>query len=282
MKTKIRIFAVLGLACMLGLTACSNDDEPMTKGFNDEVIPALPKMKNVEKKQLDNLFSSAVPVSLDVKSGSSYICDLGNPELKNKWSSVMEVGLLGFFSQFPKDIFIQNGVISMNMFQQSGSPHPLAGPWETYCRDMGYTIKVYYKVPTEFNPDNLTLSITRISNSGQKYKFEYKVYGFSGNELSMYYLERCAKYNSSKTEVEPSYALDICTYDTSKEMKKDSGHNLYFDNDREARDYMLRTLREKYGRSVPVVYNSGMWPGNETYDLDQLEKKLSTWDSVWD
>lgn len=283
MKAKtIVLTAFVCVACLFGFSACSNsDEESLTKGINGETIPALPKMKVVERGQLEALFGSSTPMYLRVvEPFKSFHCDLANQKLKDGWVSAEMLD--GYVSMFPNDAFISDGVLSINIFQLSDNPHPLYAAWERYCYDMGHPIKIYHKIPTVFNKEDLTLDLTLISNCGHKGVVRFNIYGYSGKELSMYRLSRCANYNISGTEIAPTYFLDLGTYDTSGEMKKDNGYNLYFDTDRDAREYMLKTLRGKYGQFVPLTPNPNASYDKNYEDLDEIEKELSIWDSVWD
>ena len=160
--TKFKITLAAGMALMLGLASCSNNDEPMTKGLNGETLPSLPqKKKSIEKEKLCNLFETSTPVRLEIENGSyaSYFCDLGNESLKDKWSSTDE--LVGYNPAMLEDVFIQNGIMSVNIFQDESYPHPLYGAWKRYCTDLGHTINVYHKIPTSLNPEEMTLEIGR-------------------------------------------------------------------------------------------------------------------------
>lgn len=280
---KTTIAWALGLMLTFGFSACSESDEPITKGFNDEVLPALPqKKKAIEKEKLCNLFETSTPVYLETKKGSFliYDCRLGDESKKNQWNSD---GILnGAGSPFPEDAFIQDGKLSMNVLQPNPSMwHPLAGAWKRYCHDLGHTVNVYHTLPTFFNTEDMTIEVRLISNYGTPFNVKYVVNGFSNNELSLYNLNRCASYDNTGAQVSPTYFLHYGAYETSKELKKDNGRDYYFDNDREARDFMLRTLREKYGRFVPKVIVNSI-PDEKEIDLDKVEKELAEWPSVWD
>lgn len=285
MKKSIMFLTILSFFATAVLVSCDkSEDEPVyIQGEYGDKLPPLPEKKEIDRDALAALLNSDTPVFLTGKNSGEYVCHPDENPDNLRWE--VPAKPLPGLPFFRMRLVIYKNAIYENVFA-SGVPIPtmMENAWYKYCKDEGKKIKIYSKLPTEFDLDEMKFSFydTKYTTAKEKSQLFFNEYEDGKLRVS----ELIPSYHTSMESddmILSYYHLVMTDYAIDRNFSFDGEENLAFDTDRQAWAYIFEKLKSKYGRYVNV---QGIIPGVEfedpIIDLEQSEKYYSEYPSPWD